>query len=814
MLKKFLATFVAVLLTLGLSLVATSPAVAASDGRPSPGKGSSDHRSGDNRYGGSNDGTKSSTPPKQTQAPAPAPAPTPAKLSPAPAPSPTKSTPPAQQKSTGPSTQRKSTTSTPQKSSTSTKSTTPTKLYGVAIYVYKKLDPTKDASWSNSGPQKLLLQDVDNTSKETNTWYTSLDPALLGDICGPGWAVQQDKVSFTGSFSFPSAITPPADNIGWPPLYDAKHQNLEKLVQVPTCAPPPAPCIDTSAVSYTYDAATNSGVITVAPRDGSNGRLCKPFYVTATSWKYLTAAAWPQKLDQVQKLGPISEPGSYPYSAPVTCGQGDIYASWSADDPTLDPTPYLYGPDSPFDEKFLHDMGFTGTKPTYMNTQFGCNVLTVDVPSTPPSCEADGGYTLPEVEHVTWHVGGAAVEPGDYTARAGDEVAITAVADETWVLKGGKKDKTSNLWTLTWTLDFPEPECEQARAVVPKFEWENLSCDAEAGGSYTLPDISGVTWLVDGLQADPDTYTVTGPRTVNVQAVPDQSNGPVVFPGDAKTTWTLKFTASSDCLTLTGSSVTGTCEADSPWIHYTVTLTDPYDQSTTRDARLILAANGESVTLDLGTIPDGATTLTGKVLWPGASVDPDTGAANGWPGWELVGGEWRPTPGNYAWTRVITDATLEVNPSLVVSLTYPPATPDCDTQPPQDPPTLGSFPTNAQLAEQCTADGRAVLTLGLLDGVSFFEDVNYFIDGVPAASSTVALSPGTYRVTVTVKNPSDGLDGPTAWNVTVRGGDVCGELETLALTGFDGGYLVALAAMMLAAGAAILVTGRRQREAD
>ena len=902
----------------------------------------------------------------------------------------------------------------------------PTTLYGVALYVYKKVDASRPASWGNSGPQRLVVQDVDNTSKAANGWFTTLDATLLpADVCGAGWAVQQDKASFTGAFSFPATITPPVDNIGWPPLYDAKHQNLKTLLTVPlcagasaavtltpatcsapesialgavthaswgalnrsvgpgaysvtataesgyrvadgattkvfsgtlsgklsaddpACAPPPS-CIPRSAVSYSYDPATNSGVITVAAPAKSTGELCSPFWVTATSWKYLGSSTWIQKLDQVQKLGEISSPGSYPFSAPVTCGQGDIYASFHGDDVTLDPTAYLYGPDDPFDEHFLHEMGFTGPKPTYMTTKLGCNEVVAEPSSTPPSCTADGQYTLPLVEHVTWYRDGVAVPAGSYTVEAGGSVTITAIADESWVLKGGTQDTRTHEWSLRWTLDFPaascqapklvgaitaqcvnsvpllhysvtlvdpdslstgdvatltlsdgtnnyvyaplgtihdgetltddvlwpgatvdsegnptgwpgwefdgtawtqttgnfawsraaglvatisvnpqvvstvsyppgDPECEPGpREVSPELDWSDLECDAEEGGSYTLPEIEGVSWLVEGVETEAGTYPVTEPGTVHIEAVPDQSDGPVYFADDAQTEWALDFTAPEECLSLTGSTVTGACEADSPWIHYTVTLNDPYDQTTSRAAKLVLAAGGESVTLDLGNIPVAdpdaeppvEPTLSGKVLWPGASVDPDTGAANGWPGWELVDGEWQETTGNYAWTRTITEATLEVNPSMTVELSYPPATPSCVLEPPHDPPTLGLFPTNAVLAQQCTSDGRGVLTLGQVDGVSFFDDVNYFIDGVPATSSTVFLAAGSYEVTVTTKNASDGLDGPTAWRVVVTGAAVCGELTTLALTGFDPGYLVALAGVLVALGAAIAVTGR------
>jgi hypothetical protein len=490
-------------------------------------------------------------------------------------------------------------------------------------------------------------------------------------------------------------------------------------------------CIPSSAVSYSYDKATNSGVITVPSPAGSSGTLCAPFWVTATSWKYLGSSTWIQKLDQVQKLGEISGPGSYTFSAPVTCGQGDVYASFHSDAATLDPTPYLYGPHDPFDEHFLHEMGFAGPEPTYMTTKLGCNEVTAVPTSAPPSCTASGGYSLPSVDHVRWLRDGVEVLAGDYTATTGSTVTITAVADESWVLPGGSQDATTHEWSLSWTFDFPAATgCASAQLV---------------------------------------------------------------------------------------GSITAQCVNDVPVLRYSVTLVDPDHQSSDDVAVLTLSDGTNDYVYDpaLGTIHDGET-LTGERLWPGATADAD-GNATGWPGWEFDGTSWQQTSGNFAWSRAAgLTATISVNPEVAASVSYPPGDPDCNPQPPQppqDPPTLGLFPTNAELSEQCTSDGRGVLTLGQVDGVSFFDDVSYLIDGVPATSSTVSLQPGSYQVTVTTKNPSDGLDGPTSWQVEVTGSGVCGDLTTLALTGFDAGYLIVLAAMLLVAGASIVVIRRVRPEA-
>lgn len=131
--------------------------------------------------------------------------------------------------------------------------------------------------------------------------------------------------------------------------------------------------------------------------------------------------------------------------------------------------------------------------------------------------------------------------------------------------------------------------------------------------------------------------------------------------------------------TLAGSVAVGECVGDVPYISYDVTLTDPDDQVTSHAAALILSSGSNSVALPLGTLVDGH--LSGRVLWPGASVD-GAGNPTGWPGWAFENGQWVETSGNFAWTRGSISAVIQVNPDLSVPLSYPAATPNCMTNPP------------------------------------------------------------------------------------------------------------------------------------
>lgn len=165
--------------------------------------------------------------------------------------------------------------------------------------------------------------------------------------------------------------------------------------------------------------------------------------------------------------------------------------------------------------------------------------------------------------------------------------------------------------------------------------------------------------------------------------------------------------------TLAGSLAVGECNGDVPWIKYSVTLTDPDDQATSNTARLVLSDGSNSTTIVLGDLVDGQ--LTGRALWPGASVDA-AGNPTGWPGWAFVDGKWVETDGNFAWTRGAITATIEVNPELAVPLSYPPATPECAAVPPLisdespgNPETAGLLPA--------TGLGASMLPIGLVGGL-------------------------------------------------------------------------------------------------
>ena len=118
--------------------------------------------------------------------------------------------------------------------------TSPTIRQDVGAYLYKKKDESRPAAWENSETQDLL-----RVNENTTKWFESADimSLLPADICGPGWAIQQDKLDIDTSigFTWPKTIEYP-DSFGvGATLTDHRHDDLETYGPVPDCDPEPSP---------------------------------------------------------------------------------------------------------------------------------------------------------------------------------------------------------------------------------------------------------------------------------------------------------------------------------------------------------------------------------------------------------------------------------------------------------------------------------------------------------------------------------------------------------------------------------------------
>lgn len=435
------------------------------------------------------------------------------------------------------------------------------------------------------------------------------------------------------------------------------------------------------------------------------------------------------------------------------------------------------------------------TRFTFVFNSPGACLLDADLRLTyMEECTPDPTYTFrvrnKETVPVdyTWTVAGNAALNGSGTAEPGDSffhlpIERTNPAQSyTVTLHWG--DGQSVLVEQTTKASGRDKVCElNVQPVV------DITCAAP--GTYTLPEVTGVRWSVDGVTVSHGTYSVRDGGDIEVRAT--ATSGYVLYLNgvlSSSRTFTVSFTDPGPCIDpeFNGASITQSeCLDDTPWINYSVVVDDPDGQMSSRTARLIFvhpsdpSQNHEIV---LGDVTAGEA-LQGRVLWPGASVDPITGEPTGWPGWaQDAQGNWYETADdeNFRWTRFLTEITLAVNPQMQIAITYPPPSEECVAGPIEVAPV-------AQMST-CETGGSALL-LPPVDGVL------WFINGTPTPGSNTPIPvyfTGAYTVTAQIDPDAEGgpyafADGAvTEWPFFFSDDDVC-DFPELPITNASIGFL-------------------------
>ncbi|MDQ6715061.1 MAG: hypothetical protein M3Z83_02995 [Actinomycetota bacterium] len=158
------------------------------------------------------------------------------------------------------------------------------------------------------------------------------------------------------------------------------------------------------------------------------------------------------------------------------------------------------------------------------------------------ACDVPGSYTVPAVTGVTYLLDGRPTKPGTYTGATTG--TLTAVADAGYVLTGASSfpivvDKAATCPTVVTAV---------APMVTP-----SSACDVP--GSYTVPAVTGVTYLLDGQPIKPGTYTGALSGTVTASAVDGyilQGNG--TFPVIVTPAATCPIVVTAAAPTVTASS--------------------------------------------------------------------------------------------------------------------------------------------------------------------------------------------------------------------------------------------------------------------
>lgn len=167
----------------------------------------------------------------------------------------------------------------------------------------------------------------------------------------------------------------------------------------------------------------------------------------------------------------------------------------------------------------------------------------------------------------------------------------------------------------------------------------------------------------------------TIPATVGAQADDEVATAPPPVPA-SDDNYVTTTTAAGESLDV--SAFAPACVRDVPYINYTIV---PIGFSSNGPATLTFSdVNGNFVEqLQVST-------LSGRVVFPGASADA-AGNATDWPGWMLApDGSWVPDPSDAIIQEGLT-LQVEVNPTATTTVAYPSATSGCANPAQTVPPT-------------------------------------------------------------------------------------------------------------------------------
>ncbi|WP_345157264.1 gliding motility-associated C-terminal domain-containing protein, partial [Flavobacterium ginsengisoli] len=234
------------------------------------------------------------------------------------------------------------------------------------------------------------------------------------------------------------------------------------------------------------------------------------------------------------------------------------------------------------------------------------------------------------------------------------------------------------------------------------------------------------------IQADPKGY-LTVDADGNVTLAP---NAPA---GDYELTYTIceklnpdncasnivKVTVTEPKMTITAESY---CSNNVPYVNYTVSP-DNFVANNLLTVKWIDSNN--NVVATQTNLP-----LSGNLLWPGAEID-SNGNGIDWPGWILNNGIWTEGADGFEATRNGVKIEFSLNPTVTVSVAYPPVKPDCNARP------TFAIKANNDVAGPVDAKKGANATINifendLLNGVKF--DPSAVILSVPVVHPNISLN--------------------------------------------------------------------------
>lgn len=158
------------------------------------------------------------------------------------------------------------------------------------------------------------------------------------------------------------------------------------------------------------------------------------------------------------------------------------------------------------------------------------------------TCEVrDGSYTIPTTEGVKYYVNGSitATVAGTYPITQDTSITVQAIADAGYEIESGATDLWSHGFHIKTDLECVlGTESVTPEAVI----FTAPTCDKL--GYYTVPEMQGVKYYVNGQVVDKGKHVVANGTTVTINAVAEE--GFSIKEG-ATNQWTYTFTAPTNC---------------------------------------------------------------------------------------------------------------------------------------------------------------------------------------------------------------------------------------------------------------------------
>jgi hypothetical protein len=390
----------------------------------------------------------------------------------------------------------------------------------IGLYVYKKLDPSKPAGWTNSGPQTFIAS---KNGTAPSDWYTSIG-SLPANVCGAGWGYQQDATKSSTPVDFAGAVIAyPNYSIGWnPPIYADKHGELSSLIKVPDC-PPVLVDITPTAPTVAPMCGPNNDTVTIPSTEGvtysDTGWVNGQRTITATANKGYTlkgTASW--TFTDEATTCPVNVTPTAPTVAPMCGPNNDTVTIPSTQGVTYSDTGWVNGQRT---ITATANKGYilTGTASwTFTDEATTCPVEATPVTASvidPPVCGPNNDViNVPSTEGVIY----------SDTGWVDGTRTITATAADGYVLQG----------QTSWTFHDANTLCSVTTVpptVVPICFPNN--------DTVTIPEVAGVVYS--------DTGWVDGKRTITASAAAGYT-----LVGD--TTWTFTDVPSAGCPQVTAFS--------------------------------------------------------------------------------------------------------------------------------------------------------------------------------------------------------------------------------------------------------------------